>query len=59
MKKYLIAFVLIFVWFIIVLGFTTNTLLGNKVIYFIVTIPLLAIPAEIIKRFVYKKYDKP
>ena len=54
MKKFFI-YLIIFVWFIIVLLITSNTLLDNKVIYLVVTIPLLVIPVEMVKRFLYKE----
>jgi len=57
MKK-LVAYALIIAWFVLVLEFTTSQLAGNKIIYFVVTIPALVIPTEIIKRFlIYRNKD--
>lgn len=56
MHKYILSFFTILIWFTIVLIFTTNVLLRyNRLIYYIVTIILLIVPTEIIKRYIYKK----
>lgn len=38
-------------WFVLVLGLTTHYLAnGNRIVYYVVTIALLVIPTEIVKR---------
>jgi uncharacterized protein YhhL (DUF1145 family) len=55
MKK-LMGHALTIVWFFIVLGLTTSQLSnGNRFVYFIVTILLLVIPIELVKRFFNNK----
>lgn len=52
----LVSNLLIFVWFILILGITTSLLgNGNRAVYYIVTISLLVIPTEIFRRWVKKK----
>ncbi len=53
----IVGVVSMFAWNILVLVFTASKLLPeNKILYFVVTIPLLIIPNWAIKRYVlYKK----
>ncbi len=47
---------LIIIWFILVIGFTTIYLSnGNKIVYYIVTIALIVIPTQILKRLLDKR----
>ena len=50
MKK-IIYNLLILIWFILVIGFTTVYLSnGNKIVYYVVTIALIVIPTQILNR---------
>lgn len=55
----LVSNLLIFAWFILVLGITTSQLAdGNRFIYYAVTLSLLIIPTEVFRRWVKKKNKK-
>ena len=57
MKK-IFAYIFIAMWFVLILITMNKLLSGNRIVYYVVTIPLLVIPTEIIKRLViYKKKD--
>lgn len=57
MKKGFLVFTII-VWYIAVLEFTSSMLLhANRVVYFVITIPLLVIPSVVVNHMINKKEE--